>query len=276
VDIKYEQAALDRFPSERAAFREEPRLRADSLPPCEGPEELDWLFVLKGCISIVRLADLYTEQFFDLCMERLTDQHALMEHLDIPILQDTEIEKPLHNKAVPVEGAYLRLRTQAYWLALHVWLLHSKQHLVQAEEGLFGSALCALVTRRIFEEQWTQIRVWMMEADVPVMSLTSEVQDMQEFIFGLCVALDDAFREEAPNGTAQALALNEQELEGRHGLAPRVKYVLWANVYSGTIPHDTIQLQELTTYLLRQRMALEAMPRAPFLSGKFCWADFKW
>merc|ERR1712222_46507 len=140
-----------------------------------------------------------------------------------------------------------------------------KQHMLQEGEGLFGSALCALITRRIFEQQWVQIRVWMYAEDVPVMSLTGEVQDIQEYIFGLCVALDDAFREEAPTGTASALARREQELAiGRHGVAPRVKYVLWANIYSGAIPHDTPHLYDLTVYLLRQRLALEALPRTAF------------
>merc|ERR1712232_858088 len=142
------------------------------------------------------------------------------------------------SKAVPSQGAYERLRMQAYWLALHVWLLHRKQYLVQENEGFFGSALCALLTRRLFEWQWDMIRLWLLAADVPIMSISAELQDLQEFIFGLCVALDDTFREEAPRGSAQALSLTEAQLpEGCFGLAPRVKYVLWASVYSGSVAH---------------------------------------
>merc|ERR1712232_1516960 len=133
------------------------------------------------------------------------------EHFGIPPLQDIDSIKPgLHNKAVPGAGAYPRLRMQAYWFALHVWLLHSKQYLVQKDEGLYGSALCALITRRLFEWQWNQLRGWMHDVDVPAMSQTVELQDLQEFIFGFCLAMDDAFREEAPDGTLAAVAQAEQ------------------------------------------------------------------
>mmetsp|Transcript_33375 Transcript_33375/g.93651 ORF Transcript_33375/g.93651 Transcript_33375/m.93651 type:complete len:175 (+) Transcript_33375:2-526(+) len=164
---------------------------------------------------------------------------------------------------------------QAYWLALHVWLLHSKQHLVQRDEGVFGSALCALVTRRLFEWQWSRIRLWLHAADVPIMSITNELQDMQEFIFGLCVALDDAFKEEAASGTLHALMMDEQEFgDSAIGLAPRVKYALWANVYSGNVPHEAPHLHELTVYLLRQRVMLEALARGSFFMCQFDWAEF--
>merc|ERR1711924_279007 len=190
-------------------------------------------------------------------------------------LEDMDAMKPLHNHAVPEDGSYARVRLQVYWLALHIWLLHSKQYIVQETEGVFGSALCALITRRLFEWSWNQVRGWLHEADVPVMSLTGEVQDLQEYVFGFCVALDQAFKDEAPLGTAAALAMGDSDLkEGCYGLAPQVKHALWANVYSGVCPHDAAHLYELTVYVLRQRAMFEAQARGDFFMCRWEWANF--
>jgi len=235
---------------------------------------MDKFTALKGFISCFRLGDLYTQTFQELILDRLTDSAELMDLFKIPVVEDKPVVQPMHSKAVPGEGTYLRVRMQTYWLALHVWLLHTKQHSVQEGAGLFVSALCALLTRRIFEFQWNRVRMLLHAADVPIMSVTNELQDLQEFVFGLCVALDDAFKEEAPDGCAKAVAAPEDGLgPDRHGLVPRVKYILWANVYSGLVPHDAPELHELTVYVLRQRMALEAMPRDCFLSCRFGWAE---
>lgn len=276
IDHKFSEQDFTRFSEERAAFRADPRLRPAVLPRHTGSVvDLDWQSTLKGSLGIFRLGDYFTEPFRDLVVERLVEQGSLMEHFEIPRLLDTDSTKPLHSTAVPKHGSYGRLRLQAYWLALHIWLLHSKQNIVQVEEGIFGSALCALITRRLFEWQWEQVRGWMHEVDVPVMSLTAEVQDLQEYVFGLCVALDQAFTDEAPSGTASALALGEQDLiEGRHGLAPQVKHVLWANVYSGICPHDAPYLHDLTVYVLRQRVLLEGLARGEFFMCRWNWGDF--
>lgn len=278
VQFKYEQEDLDRFPSERGAFRGEPRLKPEGIRDLAADVEMDWNTILQGAISCTRLGDLYTTRFQDLCMDRFAESPELMEHFGIPALEDKEIVYVPHDTSVPQEGDYLELRMQAYWLALHVWLVHSKQHAVQEGEGLFGSALCALITRRLFEFQWDRIRLQLYARKVPVMSITNELQDLQEFVFGLCVALDDIFREEGalgPGGTASALGLGEAELsDGCLGLAPRLKYALWSNVYSGLTPHSAVPLYELTVYLLRQRMLMEALPRGTFFMGHFKWADF--
>merc|ERR1712224_650748 len=100
-----------------------------------------------------------------------------MGKFGLPALVDHNSIKPMHSKAVPKAGAYERVRQQAYWMSLHVWLLHAKQHRLQVSEGLVGSALCGLITRRIHEWTWNQLRGLMADEDVPVMSLTGEVQD---------------------------------------------------------------------------------------------------
>jgi hypothetical protein len=276
IDHKFSNEDLQRFPIERSAFRQDPQLRPDALPRPSGALEMDWTSTFWGVLSVLRLGDYFAEPFRDLVVERLTEQGELMEHFDIPRLLDQDASKPLHNHAVPKDGAYARLRAQAYWLALHVWLLHSKQHLLQEAEGVWGSALCALITRRLFEWSWNQVRGWMHEADVPVMSLTVEVQDLQEYVFGFCVALDQAFKDEAKNQTLHALSLGDADLDdGQHGIATQVKHVLWANVYSGSIPRDAPHLHALTVYILRQRVFLEGLPRGEFYMGRWQWADYQ-
>merc|ERR1719330_2061165 len=270
----YEEADYLRFPTERAAFRADPRLQPDAVASPADAGGMDWSMALRGAISATRLGNCYTDKFEELVWERLAESNDLLELFSIPFFEDKPVVQPIHSKAVPGEGTYIRVRMQSYWLALHVWLLHYKQHAVQESEGIFGSAVCALLTRRLFEFQWDRIRMLLHTADVPIMSVSNELQDLQEFVFGFCVALDDAFREEAPMGTLAALALDDAELppEGL-GLAPRVKYVLWANVYSGAVAHDAVCLKELTIYLLRQRIAFERLPRDSFLSCRFDWAD---
>eukprot|EP00928_Gymnodinium_smaydae_P022776 TRINITY_DN19017_c0_g1_i2.p1 TRINITY_DN19017_c0_g1~~TRINITY_DN19017_c0_g1_i2.p1 ORF type:complete len:352 (+),score=81.37 TRINITY_DN19017_c0_g1_i2:56-1111(+) len=273
VEHKFTDEDVQRFARERARFAADPRLQPESLPSAIVAEELDAVGNLKVLASILRVKDFLVEPYRDMCIERLTDQRELVLHFGIPPLEDIDTTKPLHNHAVPGEGTYIRVRMQAYWLALHVWLLHTKQHLVQADEGLFGSAFCAQLTRNLFEWQWNQLRGWLTDADVPAMSITAELQDLQEFIFGFCAALDAAFSAEAPNGTAQALALQESDLpEGRYGIATQVKHVLWANVYSGVEDVDSQRLYDLTVYVLRQRVALERQSRAAFFSADFAWA----
>mmetsp|Transcript_7603 Transcript_7603/g.13075 ORF Transcript_7603/g.13075 Transcript_7603/m.13075 type:complete len:390 (+) Transcript_7603:63-1232(+) len=280
IDHKFTDEDFARFSGERELFRSDPRLQPEALPrPPDVDPELDWVTMFKGLTTAIRLGDYFIEPFRDMLVERLVEQGDLMVHFGIPPLEDQDATKPLHNHAVPKDGEYNRVRIQAYWLALHVWLLHSKQHIVQESEGLFGSALCATLTRRIFEWQWNNVRGWMHEADVPVMSLTGEVQDLQEYVFGFCVALDQAFKDEATYEgkvcSRTALAKADAELlEGQHGLAPQVKHALWANLYSGVLEHDSPELQELTTYVLRQRVLLESLPRGIFFSRRFNWADF--
>lgn len=274
VDFKYTEADFARFPGERALFRSEPLVKLDAVPEPAVMETMDTSMALRGAVSSLRAGDCYATEFEELLWERMAECVPLLNLLAIPQFEDKSVVQEMHSKAVPGEGTYLKVRTQSYWLALHVWLIHYKQHAVQEGEGLFGSALCALLTRRLFEFQWNRIRMFLHAADVPIMSVANELEDMQEFIFGLCVALDDVFREEASSGTAAALLKEDAELgEKQLGLAPRLKYVLWANVYSGGVEHDDKHLHQLTVYLLRQRIFFEKMGRNTFLSCKWNWAD---
>eukprot|EP00927_Polykrikos_kofoidii_P071253 TRINITY_DN67548_c0_g1_i1.p1 TRINITY_DN67548_c0_g1~~TRINITY_DN67548_c0_g1_i1.p1 ORF type:complete len:422 (-),score=48.82 TRINITY_DN67548_c0_g1_i1:353-1558(-) len=276
IDFKYTDEDKERFSSEREKFRHDSRLQPDELPVLTGTHDMDVMSTLKYLASVLRLTDLITEPFKDRIIERLTENAPLVEHFGIPQLEDQDSNKGLHNKKVPVAGNYFKVRMQAYWLAMHIWLIHRKQYLVQEGEGVFGSAICAYITRHLFEWQWNQLRGFLHDADVPAMSLTIEVQDLQEYIFGFCLSLDTVFREEAPEGTASALSVEGELPTDRFGLAPRVKHALWANVYSGKVPHDDPRVYELTVYILRQRAALETLPRASFFAGQFSWAAFSW
>merc|ERR1719440_529497 len=87
--------------------------------------------------------------------------------------------------------------------------------------------------------------------------------------------MDQAFRDEAPAGTAKALASADNEINGQsYGLAPQVKHVLWANLYSGVCSHDAACLHELTVYVLRQRAMLEGLARGDFFMCRWDWAEF--
>eukprot|EP00929_Paragymnodinium_shiwhaense_P106357 TRINITY_DN7163_c0_g2_i1.p1 TRINITY_DN7163_c0_g2~~TRINITY_DN7163_c0_g2_i1.p1 ORF type:complete len:369 (-),score=87.58 TRINITY_DN7163_c0_g2_i1:51-1157(-) len=281
VKFKFTEEDLARFQKERQEFRDDPRLQPDALPRFEGAEEeLDALFKLKGLAGALRLGDLVTPPLKELLEERCDpSQAALMRHFELPPFEHElgyALGKPLHNHAIPKDGAYFRVRLQAYWISLHIWFLHSKQYMVQENEGLFGSAICALITRKLFEWQWDNMRLVFQNEDVPVMSIKDELQDLQEYIFGFCVAIDDAFKDEVPKGqgTAQAATLAEAALpEGCHGLGPRVKHVLWANVYSGGVPHDSPCIHELTVYVLRQRAFVESLTRSAFFKAQFNWAE---
>lgn len=275
VDLKFKPEDYERFPAERLSFRDDPRLQVSSLTVPEGPSELDWNETFNATVSILRLVDRVTDVFGEIIHERLDDKE-LMARFGIFPLEGKSLEKPLHNTgAVPREGAYHKMLHQVYWGALHVWLVHSKQYMIQENEALFGSAVCALITRRAFEWFWIVIRLWLMTEDVPAMNVTSELEHFMEFVFGLCAALDEAWKKEAPQGTAHALELKDEDLqEGQVGLLPCVKHVLWSNVYFGAVPHDHPQLHELTVYLVRQRMYMEMLPRSRFFAAKFSWADF--
>ncbi|CAK9021256.1 Copia protein (Gag-int-pol protein) [Cleaved into: Copia VLP protein [Durusdinium trenchii] len=207
--------------------------------------------------------------FQELIYGRVEDKD-LMGRFGISLLEGKTLEKPLHNtKAVPREGAYFAMLQQTYWLSLHVWLVHSKQHMIQENEGIFGSAICALITRRVFEWAWVIVRLWLKQEDVPAMSIGTELEHFMEYVFGFCAALDEAFLQEASHGSAEAVQRKDNELEeGQVGLLPCVKQVLWSNVFFGACAHDHLQLEELAVYLIRQRIALEALPRTAFFTRR--------
>jgi len=272
VEFEFSQEDLARFSEERKKFREDKRLQPP--PAVEGSPQLEWTDLYKAWVSIARIDDKITGELKEVIYQRLQDKE-LMARFGLALLEGKTLEKPLHNtKAVPREGAYFRMLQQTYWLLLHVWLVHTKQHLVQEKEGIFGSAVCAVITRQIFEWAWIIVQLWLKQEDVPAMNISGELEHIMEYCFGFCAALDEAFKHEAAEGTAHAANLQDSELkEGQVGLLPLVKQVLWQNVYFGSIPHDHAELHELAVYLVRQRMAVEAIPRNDFLAGRLSWAN---
>lgn len=275
VEFHFTDEDRKRFVDERAKFHGDSRLLNLPETPETAAAEMDWDQTFKALISITRLDDRISGEFQNLIYSRLEDKD-LMARFGLSILEGKTLQKPLHNtKAVPREGAYFSLLQQTYWLAMHVWLVHSKQHMIQENEGLFGSAICALITRRVFEWAWLIVRLWLRQEDVPAMSIQTELEHFMEYVFGFCAALDEAFLQEAPEGSAKAVRIQDSDLkEGQVGLLPCVKEVLWTNVFFGACPHDHQHLEELAVYLIRQRIALEALPRTAFLTGRMTWADF--
>jgi len=276
VEFCFQPEDLERFHRERELFRADPRLDPRSIRVPEDPGEMDWPSTFNALISILQADDRVTGPFAAFIHPRLEDKE-LMARFGISLLEGKTLEKPLHNtKSMPRPGSYHKILQQTYWLSLHTWLVHAKQHDIQETESVFGSAVCSMITRRTFEWSWIILRLWLMTEDVPSMNVQSEMEHFMEYVFGLCNALDEAWKQEAPNGTAAALALREEDLpEGCIGLVPLVKHVLWSNIYNGSIPHDSQKLHELAVYLVRQRLALDAFPRNSFLMAKeLAWADF--
>lgn len=136
---------------------------------------------------------------------------------------------------------------QVYFMILHAWLLH--QRLV-----LEGSKAKRL-DEDLFESCWTLVRNWMWLKKIPEYRFDAELQNVQEYMLGCCLALDKA-------------------LERPDILPARVQQVLWSNIYSGAVKRDTQSLTRLTKYILRQLGLMLQLEAEPFLTGSFVWADF--
>lgn len=136
---------------------------------------------------------------------------------------------------------------QVYFMIIHVWLLH--QRLV-----LEGSKAKRL-DEDLFESCWTLVRNWMLLKKMPEYRFDAELQNVQEYMLGCCVALDKA-------------------LERPDVLPARVQQALWANLYSGQVKRDHKGLSRMTKYCLRQLGLMLQLDAGNFLSGCFTWADF--
>lgn len=136
---------------------------------------------------------------------------------------------------------------QVYFMIIHAWLLH--QRLV-----LEGSKAKRL-DEELFEGCWTLVRNWMWLKKTPEYRFDAELQNVQEYMLGCCIALDKA-------------------LERPDILPARLQQVLWANIYSGGVKKDSVGLTRLTKYCLRQLGLMLQLDAERFLSGSFVWASF--
>jgi len=136
---------------------------------------------------------------------------------------------------------------QAYFMILHAWLLH--QRLV-----LEGSK-AKKIDEDLFEQCWNLSRSWLVLKRVPEYRFDAELQNVQEYMLGACIAMDKA-------------------LERPDVLPARVQQCLWANMYSGSVKKDHKGLTRLTKYMLRQLGLILQLDSDRFLTGQFIWADF--
>jgi len=252
-------------------FAAEPRLQG--VKPAE--QEIA-VSTLKQLLFVLRVSEKLSDYLENLMEDRIFENNALMEQLRIPIFQEGQLEfgnKPLHWSTAPRETAYAEIKRQTYWATLHAWLLHCKSKDVIASSGALGTAAGVLMTKSVFTWQWDQIRFWMHCADVPGMSLKAELEHFQGFMFDFCTKLDDIWEEEAPDGTAKALAPGSGS-----SLGPRLQTALRENVYefNQIAEGDDDFIYDMTVYLLRQKIALEALSPEAFLGCGFGWADFNW
>jgi len=136
---------------------------------------------------------------------------------------------------------------QSYFMILHAWLIH--QRLV-----LEGSK-AKKIDEELFEHCWNMTRSWLVLKRVPEYRFDAELQNVQEYMLGACIAMDKA-------------------LERPDVLPARVQQCLWANMYSGSVNKDHRGLTRLTKYMLRQLGLMLQLDSDRFLSGQFVWADF--
>lgn len=136
---------------------------------------------------------------------------------------------------------------QVYFIILHAWLLHQRLVL----EGAKAKKL----DEDLFESCWTLVRNWMWLKKVPEYRFDAELQNVQEYMLGCCVALDKA-------------------LERPDILPARLQQVLWANVYSGAVKRDHAALRRLTKYVLRQLGLVLQLEGEVLMGGHFTWADY--
>jgi len=136
---------------------------------------------------------------------------------------------------------------QVYFMTVHAWLLH--QRLV-----LEGSKAKKL-DEDLFESCWTLCRNWMWLRKIPEYRFDAELQNVQEYMLGFCLAMDKA-------------------LERPDILPARLQQVIWANIYSGGVKKDAKALTRITKYILRQLGLMLQLDADHFLAGNFVWADF--
>lgn len=136
---------------------------------------------------------------------------------------------------------------QAYFMVLHAWLLH--QRLVV--EGSKAKKL----DEEMFETCWTMTRQWLLLKKIPEYRFDAELQNIQEYMLGCCIAMDRA-------------------LERPDVLPARVQQCLWNNMYSGQVKKDHKGMMRLTKYMLRQLSLMLQLETECFLNGNFVWADF--
>ena len=99
------------------------------------------------------------------------------------------------------------------------------------------------------------IKHWLKVKKVPDYRFNTEFKNVVQYMFGLCVALD------------QAIIRGDT-------LPARVQYVIWGNVYSGELdPHHPAVILH-TKYLLRQLNFILQVPTDHVLTGRFVWSDF--
>jgi len=169
------------------------------------------------------------------------------QNLTVARYTDLIVERLDNEPLLSAFGIDAGFNMQVYFMILHAWLLH--QRLV-----LEGSAAKAL-DEKLFESCWTLCRNFMWLKKIPEYRFDAELQNVQEYMLGCCVALDKA-------------------LERPDILPARLQQVLWANVYSGGSKKDAATLTRLTKYCLRQLGLMLQLDAERFLSGSFVWADF--
>eukprot|EP00435_Cladocopium_sp_Y103_P026441 s1440_g6.t1 len=166
-----------------------------------------------------------------------------------------------HAGAGPQDSCFVRVMGADWWPAF------LGPQVAQREERNFGrpgesqgSVLrdrfsAKKIDEDLFEYCWNMTRSWLVLKRVPEYRFDAELQNVQEYMLGACIAMDKA-------------------LERPDVLPARVQQCLWANMYSGSVKKDHRGLTRLTKYMLRQLGLILQLDSDRFLTGQFIWADF--
>jgi len=233
--VKLKNAPIDtHIAEEDLVHLQRMSLRIMEDPICEFPKERIEQFVDRGKIR----------------------QPAILERVICALGTQTQaatnLQQLIHNR---IENRELQedfaitesFNHQIYFMMIHLWLLHQRLIL----EGRDAQKLEA----EIFELGWTHVKELLLRKKIPEYRFNAELRNVQEYMFGCCVALDKA-------------------LERPDILPARLQQVLWGNVYNGDVPKDADFVEHLGKYVLMQLSFLLQLEREVVLSGAFMWADF--
>jgi len=222
-------------------------LRATSMtimqdPICELPADQVASCLVERSDPLQELPALHPRRLGSMITQPFRERKLAVSNFNELILE--RLDNDALSRTFDIDAGF---NMQAYFMILHVWLLH--QRLV-----LEGSAAKKL-DEELFESCWTTVRNWLWLKKVPEYRFDAELQNVQEYMFGCCIALDKA-------------------LERSDILPARLQQVLWANIYSGSVKKDAAALNRLTKYLLRQLGLMLQIDKEHFLAGNFKWAPF--
>ena len=170
----------------------------------------------------------------------------------------------LHWKTPPIAGEYHKVRNLVCNGALHVWLLSVKLKQIGHTN----------IAESIWSALWQLTECWVVDASVPRLGSSGEVNHMKEIVGAMTNALSDCL---SPMPYESAL-LKEDAIFDGVSVIDRVgalHYLLWLTIHDETIPLNDPFLIETMVFILQQRTSFELMSADSFLKVQWNWLQRK-